>query len=270
MSVSEERDIVVNNYYLSQPSEAPPSAGVILVSFDVETTGGRLAKNAMVELGAVAKSAADDDDTEKRVLTTFEGIMKIPEGRGWEERCEREFWDNPENNLAAKKKRINECQTEPDDVMRAFVNWIENNVLTFLAGGDPRRVRFVTDNAAFDPSWVNLYLDLYADHEPLHTFFTHDGVFRYAPIIDTNGVARGISGCTVDDEFVAQLKVDADGRPGWFSATGAARRLLGIPDSVKSQTVHDHRSVHDAQHILESYQIMMRWNKKRAVRDSVA
>lgn len=231
-----------------------PQDGVIAVSFDVEAIGGSMHENAMVEIGATVMAA--DDDEKKRLLTSFEVIMKIPDdGRHWEKRCEEEFWDNPENGLAEKKKLIIACQTEPEDAMRAFINWVEKDVRDKYAGGDSKRVRFITDTVGFDQGWMDFYLATFADHAPMHTFF--DG--KYAPLICTTSVFRGIAGTTLDEEYEA----GKDG--GWYSATDAARKVLGVPDDVKSNTPHDHRAVHDAQNILETYLIMMRYVKKRAL-----
>ena len=214
---------------------------VIIIAFDVEASGGDMLKNAEVELGAVAYAAADTG--ERRILGSFETLLSIPKDREWEEDCVKEFWLNPENNLKEKKEQIDACTVESETAMRAFVDFVDT-VRAKLAGGNRRRVRFVTDNAAFDGAWVSLYLAMFANHSPLHTFFDS----RYAPLIDTNAFARGVSSATPDAEFAAG---------GSFSATGAARKSLSIPDSVKPTTAHDHRSVNDARHIAEEYLILL-------------
>lgn len=230
-----------------------PRDAVIIVAFDDETTGGSMHEHALVEVGAAAMEASCDG--KMRLLTSFEVIMKIPDdGRGWEPDCEKEFWDNPENGLQEKKKLIIACQTEPEDAMRAFINWVEKDVRDTYAGGDSKRVRFITDTVGYDQGWVDFYLATFAEHGPMHTFFGG----KYAPLICTTSWFRGIAGTTLDDEYEA-------GKAGWYSATDDVRKALGIPDDVKSNTPHDHRAVHDAQNILETYLIVMRYVKARAL-----
>ena len=224
--------------------------GVIGIGFDIETIGGCMTKNAMSELGAVAIAIEDCD--KKRVLGSFEGHMKIPEGCAFEERCEKEFWDV---HKPQEKAKVLACQKEPEDVMRAFINWVFFVRDTF-GGGEARNVRFLTDAAYFDAGWVSYYLGKYADHFPLHTFFSEPEKSRFKPVLDTNAFFRGLAKADLNDELQVELGPD-----GWFSADKAMRKALDVLDDDKSDVKHDHRAVHDAESILKKYLIAVKYMK---------
>ena len=212
-----------------------------------------MTKNAMTEIGAVAIAAGDYE--QRRVLARFEGHMKIPTGCSFEPRCEREFWDvqKPDG-----KKRILSCETEPAKVMRAFVDWV-SVVRERYAGGEHRRVRFLSDAAYFDAAWMSHYLTKYLDHPPMHTFFSEEGKSRFKTVIDTHAFFRGVAGADLNSELVVEL----GGPDGRFSAEMAVRTALCIPDSEKPAVKHDHRAVHDAQNIMEIYLIVIRYIRAR-------
>jgi DNA polymerase III epsilon subunit-like protein len=224
--------------------------GVVGIAFDVETTGGSMSENAMVELGAVAM--AIDDTKNVTVLATFEGHMKIPEGRGWEKRCVEEFWNVEKPD---EKQRVVDCQTEPEDVMRAFTDWVFG-VRDRYAGGEPtngeQRVRFLSDAAYFDAGWVAMYLAMYAKHFPLHTFFSKSGKSCFRPVLDTNAFFRGIVGTTLNDEL------EAERGPDKWSVEKAVRNFLDVPEDDKVDVEHDHRAVHDAESIMKKYMLVLR------------
>ncbi len=223
----------------------PPVEGVVVITFDVETIGDSMTKNAMVEVGC---TAAPLSGNEPRILARFEGHMKIPEGCGFEERCEREFWDAQK---PGEKQRVLTCQTEPEDVMRGFVMWVDNLRKSF--GLDARRVRFATNAPYFDAAWMSYYLNKYADHNSLHTFFSEPGKPRFKPVLGTNDFFRGVARKTLNDELSIELGPD-----GWFSADEAVREALSIPIHDKPDVEHDHRAVHDAENILKKYLIVLK------------
>lgn len=226
----------------------------LLIAFDVECTGGNLAKHALVEIGAVAGFFVPGEDKRKRVPIeierTFETTMAIPEGREWEEKCVREFWENPSRPeyeaLKAKKAAIDRCEISPESGMKQFVSWVRWTVDT-LVKGDASRMRFVSDNAAYDAAWIGVYLGQYANHEPLTTFF--DG--RFQAVVDTSSYHQGLS--RIDHAREREIKREK----GKYSEDRECRAILGIPDDVKPTAVHDHRAVHDAQEILEQHVIIL-------------
>ncbi len=236
-------DIVAELY---DHSDYSPS-GVIGIGFDVETIGGCMTKNAMTEFGAVAIAIEDRD--KRRVLARFEGHMRIPEGCGFEEKCEKEFWDV---HKVQEKSQVLACRQDPADVMRAFVAWVFKIRDTY-AGGEARRVRFITDAAYFDAGWMSHYLTKYADHEPMHTFFSDATKSRFKPVLDTNAFFRGVANVGLHNEFAEEML------NSYFSARKAARLALSIPDDEKPYTEHDHRAVNDAQNIIEEYLIILKY-----------
>lgn len=220
---------------------------VIGICLDIETIGACMTKNAMVELGAMAICVGECD--ERMTLGTFEGYMKIPDGCGFEKRCESEFWDV---HKVDQKKRVVACQTEPTDVMHAFVDWVYAVHKRYVGDDSEVRVRFLSDASYFDAGWVSHYLTKYADHHPLHLFFSSHEKTRFSPVLDTNAFYRGIARTTPNDELTAERGPD-----GWFSADKAVRNALAIPDDKKPSTKHDHRAVNDATNIMMKYNIVM-------------
>lgn len=248
----DDNDIVAE---ISTTMHALGPTDVLLVSFDIEGTGPSPVKNWMPSFGAVAMAASDTD--KRVVLGRFRGQMKIPADREWEERTEREFWDR--DDMKEAKARALRCTTEPEDVMRAFVKWVMDMRDYFVGSDDSRRVRFLTDASYYDAGWMSIYLMQYADHYPMHTFFSEPQKSRFKPVIDTNAVFRGVAGATTRDELQAEL----DPEQGWFSSSKAARTALGVPKDEVPTAEHDHNPVNDAQNIIEQYMIVMKYAEFR-------
>lgn len=246
----DEHDITIVNFNIGSDAIADGTS-VLVIAFDVETIGACMTKNAMPEIGAAAALMSKPE----ALVSTFEGHMKIPEGCGFEERCEREFWDVHKKDA---KHRVLSCETEPEVVMRAFVDWVHATATrTFGAGVDYRdRVRFVSDAAYFDAGWVSLYLTKYAGHHPLHLFFSTNAATKFSPVIDTNAFYRGVARVTPEDELAIKR-----GPAGWFSADTAVWKALVIPESEKPDTQHDHRAVNDATNILQRYLTVLKYVK---------
>lgn len=245
----------------------------ILIAFDVECTGSDFMKHAMVELGAAAyryerhpvpiedRSVANpnfrpDKHARKirmpfKPIGVFETIMHVPDGRGWDERCVREFWDNPDRSeheqLKAKKKKIETSRISPEDGMKFFVTWVEQVVTK--TGGDPSRIRFISDNAAYDAAWVGLYLCQYANHLPLTVFFDD----KFQAIIDTSSYHQGLSRL----DHVMERKIKA--AKGHYSEDRECRKVLSVPDDFVTNATHDHNAMHDAQEIAEQHLIILQF-----------
>jgi hypothetical protein len=238
---------------------------VICVAFDVECTGQSLTRHAMIEIGAVAI-----DTSTCAPLSKFSIELKMPQGRTWEQRCLDEFWDNrdwenlPENtpeeklkkqekrenyeSLQSKRKRVADgLGEEPEVAMERFTKWLREEVRGKLAGGDRLRVILASDTVSFDSSWINVYLDLYANEPPLDLFFDN----KFCDVICTSDIARGLS-VVSHDEY---LKIKrAKGR---YSRDETCRFKLGIPESVQPAAKHNHTAVCDAQYIGEEHCIQM-------------
>lgn len=218
-----------------------------LIGLDIEASGQRLSKHAMVGLGAAVIRVSD-----RKKVAEFSSEMNIPKDLGWEQRCLDEFWDNKKTDgfeeLQAYKKRINNnaCE-EPAVAMKRFVSWLRNDVLKDIAKGDYQVLDFVSDTTSFDLTWINYYLDKYTDEGPLHLFW--DNHFR--DVIQANSYAQALARlnplhCYVIDQI-----------DGWCSKTKEARKMLRIPDDIKPDAPHDHKAVHDAQNIAEELLIQM-------------
>lgn len=219
----------------------------IIISFDAECSGGNLETHAMVELGAAAVKFSD-----KVVISLGEwgSVMSVPDGRGWDADCVDNFW-NTTPALKAKKEVVEKTPISPVTAMSQFVAWVEF-IVKHCAGGDSSRVRFVTDNSAFDSAWVGLYLSKFADHEPLPTFFG-----KFQAVIDTSSYHQGLA--RIDHVEERKRKRGT----GHFSEDKACREALKVPDDIVSVVPHDHNPVHDAQNIAAEHGIILRFMKCR-------
>jgi DNA polymerase III epsilon subunit-like protein len=228
---------------------------VIVISFDIETTGQSFEKNAMVELGAVAFIPGYDE--ELRTLGTFEGHLAIPEKKGFEKLCEIEFWDV---HKVDEKKIVLECTIDPTEVMTRFVEWVKNIQAAFIPNEQfpHHRIRFIGDALFFDAAWVSFYLDKYINHPVLHQFFSTPEKGSFSPLIDTNAYNRGIAMSSVQDELEGSRS-----EKKWWSSDLAAKLKLKLDTEKKSPIHHDHRAVNDARSIAWKYNYVVQGAKHR-------
>ena len=121
----------------------------VVVSFDVETTGGTPAIGSMVMLGCVPIIYPKGSvPTEKHI-----GVKKawyLKEDNGREERCMTEFWSAHPDNLTT----ISERAVPPSEAMHDFAAWYT----TLLKVGP---VKFMAGPAGFDWSFLNFYYSKY-------------------------------------------------------------------------------------------------------------
>jgi len=110
----------------------------ILIAFDIETSGSRLVKHAMLELGAVIM-----DPRTNKTLDTFEVMIAMPRGAGWEQRCLDEFWlkegGDPVNSTCLRLKYQKYCRPtqtvlvpegfEGNAEIEAFVVYLNKSVV---------------------------------------------------------------------------------------------------------------------------------------------
>jgi hypothetical protein len=237
------------------------------IVFDIETTGSRLTKNAMIELGSAIVNLETGTILDKLSLD-----IKMPSDREWEKRCLEGFWDNAEwKNLEdspekLKKKKtyeINQAKRErvakglgddPGEAMHKLVAWIKDGVHEY-AQGDSKRVFFLTDTVSFDACWINYYLDVYANHLPLHIFFSGE----FNDVICTNSFAQGITKVSYTEIMECRIN------QGWFSREKHCRNTFSIPDTVQPETEHTHNAVDDATNIAQEHVIHLLYANKRDI-----
>ena len=239
-------------------SSLSASNSQILIAFDVECTGYDLMKHAMVELGAVVYPFSSflynriklEKEFFDEPLDRFDEIMNIPEDRGWEEKCVKEFWDNPKRpeykQLKAKMDMINSCPNSPEKIMLNFVQWVKN-VVHLYADDDSSRIRFISDNAAYDATWISVYLCQYAHYFPLTVFFDN----KFQAVIDTSSFHQGISRIDHNREKLIKIK------SGHYSEDRLCRKILNIPENIAPKILHDHHAVNDADEIAQQHMIIL-------------
>ena len=240
---------------------------IVGISFDIEATGCRPTRHAMIELGAVAINTNTG-----KTLSRFSVEIQMPQDRIWEKRCLTEFWDNKDwekleddNPTKAKKKETYErLQTKrkrvtigkgetPKDAMLSFIGWV-GTVYEEFAKKDRHRVQFLRDTVAFDSAGVNNYLDEFADHDPLNLFFKDEkGAPKFCDVICTSDIARGLS--VVSHDEVLEIKR----KQGWYDRDETCRKKLKIPDSFQPDAEHNHDAVSDAEYIGKEHIIQMNW-----------
>ncbi len=236
---------------------------VFLITFDAETTGPRILEHAMTELGICVFNSLTSE-----VIDTFSVHIQKPEGRDWDAKCLSDFWNNrmwesmkegkeKEKKkeefevLDKKRKRIDENHGEaPNEAMKRVVAFIDK-IWKENAKGDRLRIKFASDTASFDVTWVNYYLDKYANHNPLHVFF--DGEF--SDVLCTSSFAQGLS-CTSHEGALAITR-----KQGWYSEDVECRRVLNVPTDRKPTAKHNHEAVSDAQYIGSEHLIQAHWGK---------
>lgn len=207
-----------------------------LIFFDVETTGAFLDKNAMVELGAVCINAETSE-----VLGTFHQFLQIPEGRGWEARCLREFWEK-NDYMRARKEVVLENGRNPEDVMNEFVLWCHNMNSNPKLGDD--ELRFAGDAIYYDCDWVSHYLSQYTTTPSLEMLFTdNENVPQFRPVFHITDYYKGLR-CSSPKEWSSYKKILQD-------------YDISEDDIINK---HDHSSLHDSLHMAEVFSKI--WNRQ--------
>jgi hypothetical protein len=111
------------------------------------------------------------------------------------------------------------------------------------------RIKFLSDTVSFDSGLVNNYLDIYADHNPLHLFFEN----RFDDVVCTSNVAQGLS--KVSHKEGLQIKRAC----GWYDRDETCRKKLKIPDTLQPTGEHNHDAVSDARFIAQEHVIQLNW-----------
>lgn len=120
---------------------------MIYVSFDLETTGGKPDKSAILSIGAVAV-----DSVHWEIVGEFESNISIPFGRVWEEDTKK-WWATQPAALALATTN----QVRPSVVCERFLDWID--VLLHDTKKEDRRFAFVANPIAFDLPLLRSYME---------------------------------------------------------------------------------------------------------------
>lgn len=219
---------------------------LVFIAVDVECTGQSLKKHAMVELGACyavhgdlppLQSPKSHPDAPFCLVAPptprFAVQIKVPDTRGWDQQCVKEFWMST-SELRAKHARLNsgDDSVSPKHAMALFAEWVRH-VQASLAPGNPEWIFFVSDNPGFDVKWIDYYLDrFYEQHAPLQLFF---GPFQ--PVIDSDSWLNGV----------------ANRHAGWGAFEAAAKKL-GCTETPIARHTHD--AADDADHIVQEFGIV--------------
>lgn len=140
-----------------------------ICAIDIETNGMFLGKNEIVSIGYVFG--------DKHGNINEKGRSDFKVTTPFEQRCYNEFWKNYMDIYNALQLNAQ----VPKVALSKFVGVLD-------AHEKKGEVRIVTDFAAFDPAWINYYLSVHLDRQPL--YYTHDMKFR--PIYDIDSYTRGV------------------------------------------------------------------------------
>lgn len=165
---------------------------VLTFAVDIETSGPIYTKHGILSIGWCARSADGS-------IKSGQINMMLPEGTDFEQKCWDEFWSK---NLPALHK-LKEGAVSPLEGITAFIN-----VLDQLEQDND--VMIITDNPSFDIGYLNYYLAVYLNRNPL----TYDSSGKYRPIFDTDCYTRGVlhmqydNKWTSDRDIIAHLNID--------------------------------------------------------------
>lgn len=246
-------------------SENKSSNHMILIAFDIETTGPILLRNAIIELGVCALNSNSGATLGKESWD-----IKMEKHEEWDVDTLRDFWNDKswekmeegESKRAAKeiydkKQRKVTRVTNGEgihraEVMKQFVLWVEK-IKNEHAGGDEGKIRFVSDTVSFDSSWLNLYLCM-AGYYPLHLFFEGKELKRsFVDVISVDDVIKGWS------KFSHEKELKFIKKNGWFSSFRFAREELNLPDDIQVSSNPNHDAADDAENIGQNYILFSSW-----------
>jgi len=152
---------------------------------DIETTGTRPDRNAMIQLAAVRFNL------EERTVDAsdmFNRCLLIPPNRFWDEST-RSWWGQQKRDILDD---IYFRMEDPKTVMEAFSQWS-------LKAGSGEPLRFWAKPTTFDFSFVQSYLNDYEVYNPYH--------FRWA--VDMNSFIRGLGASSKIESFYNEFQGDA-------------------------------------------------------------
>ena len=210
----------------------PDRTVTYILAIDVETTGPNVLQHWMPEFGAVLWKIGEKEPANK-----FYACLAQPHGTDWDATTLSEFWNNESKGKDGKtpmelyKQRVAKTyQTPHGDAMALFVKWARDIESSMQKG---EKVLIVTDTAAFDTTWMNVYL---ARTVSKHGCDSLNYLFgKYRPTRDIDAFKFGMG---------KHMKV-------WGSEQVALSSIDGIDEFPEWVTkhAHNHNPVSDAKNI---------------------
>lgn len=213
---------------------------VIIVALDCEMTGPDLTRNALGEIGIAVMEAKT-----RKLLTRYEVLIGLPEGREWDNQCVEEFWKAHSTTRTTMAALDNGEGYAPEEAMLECQDFLLTDVFDRICKKDPDRLQLVAGPS--DINWINLYLNLYTTAPSLQALF--GGVDK--PIINLNSYALAKTNLTFDEIY--QLKKQTKGR---FNPLAVAKNKLNL-NKIEQKYKHDHSAANDAAFIAEALSILM-------------
>ncbi|CAH6421018.1 Hypothetical protein UVM_LOCUS314 [uncultured virus] len=159
-----------------------------LLSFDIKTTGADPFKHHMLAIGA----CLFDSETET-VMSKIEYLITPGNDVVFEAKCLREFWlKDGRETLISMLENMYQKGITPERAIGDLVFWIEER--TRDCADD---TIIISDNVAYDVSWLNHYISKYSHSRPLHYIFGG----KYRTIVDTYSYASAVAQKTHSAQF---------------------------------------------------------------------
>jgi hypothetical protein len=190
----------------------------VFFAVDIETTGPKFSKNAIIAIGYCAGTLDGEILLKKCIKLELDGRSFDPE-------CVKQFWSKYPTLLS-------DLQTNPmsvKDGLTEFVNDLDTLNSTY-------QVIIISDNPSYDLGFLNYYLDCYLDRYPLNYIKGDGGLYR--PVFDTDAYTRGL------------MKMDYT---SLWTSDSAVRSQLGF--EIPSTVIHDHHPENDAEYIYQQHRL---------------
>lgn len=158
-------------FYSSEFVNASTSSGEVLwLSIDVETSGPSFKRNGILSIGC----SVQNKDSEE--LYNFQVNLSLPDDREFDECCLDTFWKlNP-----VAYEFVTSNTVSPEHAMLGFAS--------FVARIEEKHsnIAIISDNPSFDIAWINLYLSLHTDRNPLN----YSSTGHYRMVWDTASLSK--------------------------------------------------------------------------------
>lgn len=207
-----------------------------LLAIDVEASGRNVETNFMPAFGACVV-----DVEEKRVVNEFLAYLEQPPGTEWEQRCLDEFWNNANYGKDGKTQMqlLVEARerhgTEPcEAAIRRFVDWAQS-----MSKRYKDELLVVSDTAAFDTTWMNVYLSKYNRPNQCVSLLYLTGEYR--PVRDVSSFYHGAAGrlqAWGGAKRVMERVQGSNEWPAWVTAVEADHNPLNDAKHIGLQAVH--------------------------------
>lgn len=123
-----------------------------IFAIDLEAAGQCPKENFVTQIGAccIDSSKYDPEEPLSCVVSKFSTYLRQPEGRVWEERCVKEFWEKHPEQWEITKRGVLDA---PADAVGNFLKWVKEN-----QDPDAAKNVLVCDNGAFDFAFLQSVL----------------------------------------------------------------------------------------------------------------